>query len=166
MLRMLGDQSGRRGQRCTWMLNSATEPVLPVPMQPPIRTISILSRASGNRVTSREALVSAPVQTSVTRSCLHEGPQAVKNKSSPAACRHQGEKGACLCLSCCTDCRSCVLRLTQRGWICSCACTGPPSQGLGCPQHNPAQTQLPSGGRCGHTGSFDTRDHILPVSSA
>ena len=95
-----------RGRHRTWMLNSATEPVLPVPMQPPMRTISMLSKTSGKRVTSRAAFVSAPVQTSVTRSCLHEGPQAVQSKSSPAACMHQGGKRACLCLSCCTDWRS------------------------------------------------------------
>ena len=51
-------------QAFTCMLNSATEPVLPVPRQPPINTISILGRISGNNETSRAAFVSAPVQTS------------------------------------------------------------------------------------------------------
>lgn len=54
------------------MLNSATEPVLPVPRQPPIKTISILGISSGNKVTSRAAFVSAPVQTSATGSDLHK----------------------------------------------------------------------------------------------
>ena len=95
-----------RRQACTWMLNSATEPVLPVPMQPPIRTISMLSRTSGNRVTSRAAFVSAPVQTSMTRSCLHEGAWAVKVVHRPAACKHPGWKRPSSSLSCCTACRS------------------------------------------------------------
>ena len=53
------------------MLNSATEPVLPVPRQPPIKTISILGRISGNNETSRAAFVSAPVQTKATGCDLH-----------------------------------------------------------------------------------------------
>ncbi len=63
-------EQSHRGAEQTWMLNSATEPVLPVPKQPPIKTISSLGVISGNNVTSRAAFVSAPVQTSTIGSDL------------------------------------------------------------------------------------------------
>lgn len=49
----------------TWMLNSTTGPVLPMPMQPPMMTISIMLTTSGYSISSRAALVRAPVHTSL-----------------------------------------------------------------------------------------------------
>ena len=56
------------------MLNSATGPVLPMPMAPPMIVILIMASTSGYSSTSSAAFVSAPVHTRSTGRPLRISP--------------------------------------------------------------------------------------------
>ena len=57
----------------TCMLNSTTGPVFPMPMHPPMMTISSIGMTSGYKTSSSAAFVRGPVHTSLEaalKSCL------------------------------------------------------------------------------------------------
>ena len=70
-------------------------PVLPTPMQPPIRAISIIAFTSVKRMSSRAALVSAPVHTSLRAARLRSSARHGQRGISRRACRRlQASPGA------------------------------------------------------------------------